>query len=59
MNKKTKENIKKNVEMLKEWLKLSDKQFEQVFGVTKEIGIKNVLNAIFGRFGKINQFPQF
>ena len=35
MNKKTKENIKKNVEMLKESLKLSDKQFKQVFRVTK------------------------
>ena len=46
MNKKTKENIKKNVEMLKESLKLSDKQFKQIFGVTKEIGIKNVLNVI-------------
>lgn len=46
MEKTVKENIKKNVEMLKESLKLSDKQFEQVFGVTKEAGVENVLNAI-------------
>jgi len=45
MNKSVKENIKKNVEMLKESLKLSDKQFEQVFGVSKEYW-ENLLNAI-------------
>ena len=46
MTKAVKENIKKNVEMLKESLKLSDKKFEQVFGVSKEVGIENVLNSI-------------
>ncbi|MBP5422656.1 MAG: hypothetical protein J6Y78_09465 [Paludibacteraceae bacterium] len=46
MNKTVKENIKKNIEMLKESLRLSDENFEQVFGVTKEVGIENVLNAI-------------
>ena len=46
MKKTVKENIKKNVEMLKEALKLSDKQFEQIFGVTKEVSVENVLNAI-------------
>ena len=46
MTKAVKENIKKNVEMLKESLKLSDRQFEQVFGVTKEVGFENILNAI-------------
>ena len=46
MTKTVKENIKKNAEMLKEALKLSDKQFTQVFGVSKEVGTENVLNAI-------------
>lgn len=40
MEKRVKENIKKNVEMLKESLKLSDKQFEQVFGVKKKLVLK-------------------
>lgn len=52
MTKAIKENIKKNVEMLKESLKLSDKQFEQVFGVSKEVGVANVLDAILKDLNK-------
>ena len=46
MQKSVKENIKKNVELLKENLKLSDVQFEKIFGVKKEDGVLNVLDAI-------------
>lgn len=46
MKKSTKENIIKNIEMLKESIKLSDEQFEKVFGCSKETGITNVLNAV-------------
>ena len=46
MTKAIKENIKKNVELLKENLKLSNERFEQVFGVSKEVGVANVLDAI-------------
>lgn len=52
MTKAIKENIKKNVELLKESLKLSDKQFEQVFGVSKEVGVANVLDAILKDLNK-------
>lgn len=54
MNKTVKENIKKNIEMLKESLKLADENFEQVFGVTKEEGIENVLNSILRDLKKID-----
>ena len=47
-----KENIKKNVELLKENLKLSNERFEQVFGVSKEVGIANVLDAILRDLNK-------
>ena len=50
---KAKENIIKNVEMMKESLKLSDSQFEKVFGLSKEEGMTNVLNAIFKDLEKI------
>lgn len=46
MTKAKKENIKKNVGMLKESIKLSDEKFEKVFGCSKESLITNVLNAI-------------
>ena len=38
--------------MLKECLKLSDKQFKQVFGVTKEIGIKKMFLMLFWKIWK-------
>ena len=52
MTKAIKENIKKNVELLKENLKLPNERFEQVFGVSKEVGIANVLDAILRDLNK-------
>ena len=40
------ENVKKNVEMLKDAIKLSDEMFVKVFGLPKEKGVENILNAI-------------
>lgn len=48
-----KENIIKNIEMMKESLKLSDSQFQKVFGLSKEDGIANVLNSILKDLEKI------
>lgn len=46
MTKAVKENIKKNVELLKWNLKLSNEQFEKIYGVKKEEGVANILDAI-------------
>lgn len=46
LDNKVKEKVVFYLENLKSAIKLSDEEFERIYGVSKEQGMTNVLNAI-------------
>lgn len=52
MTKATKENIKDNIQCIKEVLDMSDADIQKIFGKTKSECVKNVLNVILRELDK-------